>query len=82
MNNVETWVMPLAATNQYEQYYNQYYTANQSYSSITQRLNNMIETRDALDKLYKSGAITEEEYKHILNNIRIQELKEDFEYDR
>lgn len=79
-NNVETWIAPLAATNQYqEQYYSQYYTANKSYSSIMQRLNNMIETRDALDKLYKSGAIDEEEYKHILNNIRMQELKEDFE---
>ena len=80
MNNVYEWISPLAATNQYQQqYYNQYYTASQSYSSITQRLNKMIETRDALEKLYKSGAITEETYKHILNNIRMQELEEDFE---
>ena len=87
-NNVSTWLAPLAATNQYQE---QYYYANlQSgtyipYNSTSARpsffdkLTNMIETRDALEKLYKNGVITEEDYKRILNNIRLEELKEDFE---
>ena len=88
MNNVETWVAPLAATNQYEQYYANLQSgtyipynsasARPTYSSITLRLNKMIESRDAIDTLLKNGYIDEETYKYILNNIRMQEIEEDF----
>lgn len=86
MNNVETWIAPLAATNQYEQYYANLQSGPYIlYNSISarpdffQRLSNMVETREAVEKLYKNGVITEEDYKRILNNIRLEELKEDFE---
>lgn len=88
MNNVDMWIAPLAATNQYEQYYANLQSgtyipynssaARPSYSSITLRLNKMIESRDAIDTLLKNGYIDEETYKIIMNKIRIQELEEDF----
>lgn len=88
MNNVETWIMPLAATNQYQQYYANLQSQSTAYIQYStpsggptffDKLFTMIEAREAVDKLYKSGVISEEDYKRILNNIRLQELNEDFE---
>ena len=88
MNNVNEWISPLAATNQYQQ---QYYYANlQSvayipYNSASARpsffdkLTAMIKARECVDFLKDSRLIDEEDYKRILNNIRLEELKEDFE---
>ena len=91
MNNVDMWVAPLAATNQYQE---QYYYANlQSgtyipYNSTLpspsyfDKLTAMIKARECVDYLKDSRLIDDEEYKRIMNNIRLEELKEDFEYDR
>lgn len=88
MNNVETWVMPLAATNQYQQYYANLQSQSTAYIQYSTpsakpdffgKIISMVEMRDAVDKLYKGGVIDHEDYKRILNNIRLEELKEDFE---
>lgn len=90
MNNVSTWVVPLAATNQYqEQYYanvqsGSYIPYNSSTSarpSFFDKLTAMIKARECVDYLKDARLIDEEDYKRILNNIRLEELKEDFEWN-
>lgn len=85
MNNVNYWIASLAATNQYTQYCANVqtgtyipYNSTSAKPSFFDKLCTMIEAREAVDKLYKGGVISEEDYKRILNNIRLQELKEDF----
>ena len=86
MNNVETWVMPVAATNQYTQYYANVqsgtyipYNSTSTRPDFFEKLTNMIKARESVDFLKEINVIDEEDYKRILNNIRLEELKEDFD---
>lgn len=88
MNNVDMWVAPLAATNQYEQYYANAnlqsvayipYNSTSARPSFFDKLTAMIKARECVDYLKDSGLIDEEDYKRVMNKIRLQELNEDFE---